>query len=332
MLISAWFGDAAWLRLLTPVSWVFTQGVKLRRRYLQSRRRWTAPVPVIVVGNITVGGAGKSPLVISLVDYLKAQGFKPGVISRGYGGHLETYPAEVTAMSSAGEVGDEPLMIFRRTECPVMVDPDRVRAAQALVADYDCDVIVSDDGLQHYALERQLEIVVVDGRRGFGNGLCFPAGPLREPVSRLEEVDLVVINGEATHVEELENSRFTEMKLQPTRLLNMTNAACENLKYLQGRAVHAVAGIADPQRFFNTLRLLGCEVVPHEFPDHHEYALSDIQFDDTLPIITTEKDAVKLKSLALGCDHDQYWYLEVAAELPAGVYNQILQKTGLTTG
>jgi len=332
MLVSAWFGDAAWLRLLTPVSWVFTQGVKLRRRYLQSRRRWSAPVPLIVVGNITVGGAGKSPLVISLVDYLKAQGFKPGVISRGYGGHLETYPAEVTATSSAGEVGDEPLMIFRRTECPVMVDPDRVRAAQALVADYDCDVIVSDDGLQHYALERQLEIVVVDGRRGFGNGLCFPAGPLREPVSRLEEVDLVVINGEATHVEELENSRFTEMKLQPTRLLNMTNGACENLEYLRGRAVHAVAGIADPQRFFNTLRLLGYEVVPHEFPDHHEYALSDIQFDDMLPIITTEKDAVKLKSLALGCDHDQYWYLEVAAELPAGVYNQILQKTGLTTG
>ena len=207
-----------------------------------------------------------------------------------------------------------------------------MRAVQELTSEHECDVVVCDDGLQHYALKRQIEIAVVDGQRGIGNGLCLPAGPLREPVSRLREVDMVVINGEGTKIKELLGTDFNEMKLQPTRLLNLVTGRQENLEFLMGRAVHAVVGIGHPERFFDSLSQLGCQVVPHEYPDHHNYQLSDVQFDDGLPVVMTEKDAVKIESIVLGCSHDQYWYLEVTAKLSADAYEQVLRKAGLITG
>ena len=332
MLLSAWYSDAFWLRLLTPVAWVYKKIVQWRKGYLLGRKRWKPSVPVIVVGNISVGGTGKSPLVISLANYLKSVGLKPGVVSRGYGGRADRYPAEVSTTSSAREVGDEPVMIFNRTCCAVVVDPDRVRAVQELIEDHECDVVISDDGLQHYALERKVEIAVVDGGRGFGNGLCFPAGPLREPVSRLREVDLVVINGEGTEFDELQETPCSEMKLQPTRLVNIATGREDTLENIEGRTVHAVVGIGHPSRFFETLKRLGCTVIPHEFPDHHDLRLSDIQFDDSLPVVMTEKDAVKLENISLACSYDQYWYLEVSAEIADEAYDLILRKAGLVTG
>jgi len=328
-LVRAWYSDAIWLRLLLPVSWIFSQAAFLRRSLLQSRQRWTAPVPVVVVGNITVGGSGKSPLVISLVDHMKSLGLRPGVVSRGYGGRSDNYPVEVTASSAASEVGDEPLMISRRTLCPVFVDPDRVKATQALLSEHDCDVVVSDDGLQHYALKRQVEIAVVDGTRLLGNGFCLPAGPLREPVSRLNEVDLIVVNGGSADNKHLKHLKFVTMNLRPIRLVNLLDGSEKSLNYLKGRVVHAVAGIAHPERFFDTLEGLGSQALSHSFPDHHDYELSDIIFNDMLPVVMTEKDAMKLEAVALACGHNQYWYLEVAGDLEGDSFEQVLRKAGL---
>ncbi len=329
-LVDAWYGDAAWLKMLSPVSWLYRQITGWRKTWLERRKDWRSPVPVIVVGNISVGGTGKSPLVIALVNYLLSQGYRPGVVSRGYGGKSRHYPLEVTSSSPADEVGDEPLMILRRTGAPVVVDPDRVAAAQYLLDQHDCDIVVSDDGLQHYALSRDIEIAVIDGARGLGNGLCLPAGPLREPPSRLADVDLVVVNGEQELPQGCQAKAFTSMTVTPTRLVNLTTGEAREPDSLSGVNIHAVAGISNPERFFASLSDLGCAFTPHQFPDHHAFCLADLDFSDDQMVVMTEKDAVKLDSLSL--EGTDYWYLEVNANFETAVFDNILASTGLVAG
>ncbi len=324
-LVNAWYDNAKWLGLLTPVAWLFTRLANIRRRKIVSKadRHWRAPVPTIIVGNINVGGTGKSPLVIWLVAQLMAAGYRPGIVSRGHGGRTH-YPFDVKLNSDPSATGDEALMLLRRTGCPVVVDPDRVSAAKFLLQQHDCDVIVADDGLQHYALDRDVEIVVMDGRRGLGNGLCLPAGPLREPVTRLSEVDFVVVNGPAKF--SLPYSTV-KMQLLPDVLIQLETGDSMPLDtQALGHTVHGVAGIGHPARFFDTLRDLGFEVIVHEFDDHHLYSLTDLMFNDSLPVIMTEKDAVKVSQLNSGLLHSNFWYLRINASMPEEFMPQLLHK------
>ncbi|MBO6701889.1 MAG: lipid A export permease/ATP-binding protein MsbA [Pseudomonadales bacterium] len=328
-LVDAWYGDSAWIRMLAPVSWLYRQMTEWRKSWLKRRTQWQSPVPVVVVGNISVGGTGKSPLVIGLVNHLLSLGYRPGVVSRGYGGKAPQYPMEVTRSSPAQEVGDEPLMIHRRTGVPVVVDPDRVEATQALLEQHEVDVVISDDGLQHYALPRDLEVAVIDGVRGIGNGLCLPAGPLREPPSRLKDVDLVVVNGVHELPQGCQAKAFTSMKVGPTRLVNLKTGEERAPSSLSGENIHAVVGISNPERFFTALTDLGCMITPHQFPDHHAFQASDIDFSDDRIVVMTEKDAVKLDSLSL--EGDDYWYLEVNAIFETSVFDALLKEAGLQT-
>lgn len=311
-LSQAWYSNAFWPKLMLPLSGLYTQIARSRRRRLQSGspRFWKAPVPVIVVGNINVGGTGKSPLVIWLVEQLQALGMHPGVVSRGYGGSASTYPLDVTASTDPRESGDEAVMIARRTECPVVVDPDRVAAVRSLLDRHECDIVITDDGLQHYALGRDIEIVVVDGERGLGNGLCLPAGPLREPPGRLSEVDFVVVNGEQKTDLPVPARR---MDLVPRAFVNMVTGERRELEF--DSVVHGVAGIGNPRRFFSTLKSLGLRVIEHPFADHHRFSLDELMFSDSLPIVMTEKDAIKVQKLGPAVIHEEFWYLEVATEV-----------------
>ncbi len=325
-LVDAWYGDVAWIKLLTPIAYLYRQLSSLRRSWLNKHRDWQSPVPIVVIGNISVGGTGKSPLVISLVEYLQQRGLKPGVVSRGYGGRSPYYPVEVNAVSSSDEVGDEPLMIYRRTGVPVVVDPDRVAAVQNLLANHDCDVVLSDDGLQHYAMPRHLEIAVIDGERGLGNGLCLPAGPLREPPSRLADVDLVVVNGASSLPAGCTARLTTEMTIAPTRLVNLSTREERAVTTLAGATVHAVAGISNPDRFFASLRSIGCTIEPHQFPDHHDFTAADVDFADDQLVIMTEKDAVKFDNQQLS--GSRYWYLEVNAVLDETIFETLFDEAG----
>lgn len=276
-----------------------------RRRYAYRNRRRCLPTPVIVVGNISVGGNGKTPLVIYLVERLRANGRAPGIVSRGYGGRANT-PQAVSPDSDPRQVGDEAVLLAGRCRCPVVVGKDRVAAAQALLLDYACDVVVADDGLQHYALARDIEIAVIDGQRRFGNGFCLPAGPLREPPRRLREVDWVVGNGSAKAGEIL-------MTLHAEHAHRLSEA--KESRALRGFRVpvHAIAGIGNPQRFFTTLREHGLTLYEHPFPDHHRFSAGDLDFGDDLPILMTEKDAVKCRPWA----SERCWYVPVCARLDA---------------
>jgi tetraacyldisaccharide 4'-kinase len=248
------------------------------------------PLAVIVVGNITVGGTGKTPLVIWLARWLRQSGYRPGIVTRGYGGRAREWPQAVHAASDPASVGDEPVLLARHTGCPVVADPDRVRAARTAMAG-GCDVIISDDGLQHYRLARDVEIAVLDGDRRFGNGRCLPAGPLREPVGRLAAVDACVTNGTAQAGE-------LAMQLVETRFRALDSDREWPVTEFRGRRAHAVAGIGNPQRFFDHLRRLGVEVIEHPFPDHCYFTAADVDFPDELPVLMTEKDAVKCASFA----------------------------------
>ena len=262
-------------------------------------------VPVIVVGNITVGGTGKTPLIIWLVEYLKELGYKPGVISRGYGGQEGNTPQQVRADSFPELVGDEPVLIAQRTEVPVAVSPKRYLAARELIQHKNCDIILSDDGLQHYGLHRDIEIAVIDGKRLFGNGFRLPAGPLREHPSRLRHVDMIVNNGsdgKNQHKMEYKGSELLSLKDDHVR---------KKLDKFTGRDVHAIAGIGNPESFFTLLKKYNLRVVKHAFPDHYQYHERDFSFEDDLPIIMTEKDAVKCREYA----KDNFWYLPIEADL-----------------
>ncbi|MDO8953546.1 MAG: tetraacyldisaccharide 4'-kinase [Gammaproteobacteria bacterium] len=316
-LVEYWYKGHFLLNCLRPLSWLFILIANLRCKLLQQQaRRVNIKVPIIVVGNLTVGGSGKTPFVIWLANMLKQHGYKPGIVSRGYGGQASEYPISVTAISSAENIGDEPLLIYKQTQCPVVVDPIRVNAMQYLLAQHRCDVVISDDGLQHYALPRDMEVVVIDGLRRFGNGYCLPAGPLREPVSRLKKADYLVCNGNGQGDE-------ISMTLAPSELINVKNPALRYpLQKLEHQAFFAVAGIGNPLRFFTLLERLGAKIETRIFPDHHLYQLSDLQDLLNKSVIMTEKDAVKCKEFA----GDNWWYLPVQAKLPEAFAERLLKR------
>ena len=293
--------------LLLPLGWVFRLAAGLRRLSyrLQLRRVVSLGVPVVVVGNISVGGTGKTPLVIWLSRYL-ARSFRPGVVCSGYGGRSRRWPQKARGDSDPGTVGDEAVLLAKRCGCPVAAGPDRAASARALIEHEGCNLILSDDGLQHLALARDIEIAVVDGVRRHGNGRCLPAGPLREPPSRLKRVDIVVTNGEAGRGE------FT-MRVRPWKAMrvNDDDAPPRDLHTFTRTPVHAVCAIGNPNRFFDTLRAARITVVPHPFTDHHHFSRSEIEFEDDWPVLMTEKDAVKCRRLA----DDRHWYVPVRAEL-----------------
>ena len=306
----AWYGELRWLsRALIPLAGLYCAVVALRHLAYRYRWRTAHPLaaPVIVVGNLTVGGTGKTPLVIALVEQLRRDGYRPGVISRGYGGRARHAPQTVMAQSDPRQVGDEPLLIAQRSGAPVVVCADRVAAGRQLLRDHAVDRIIADDGLQHRRLARQVEIVVIDGQRRFGNGHCLPAGPLREPTARLRSVDLRVANGMSYPGE-------YAMGLRPGLLTSLCDPARrEPLDAWRGRAVHAVAGIGHPERFFSMLEESGLIVIRHPLPDHHPLSAADLDFADAAPIVMTEKDAVKCRALAT----ERHWSLPIEAQLPA---------------
>ncbi|QTF94129.1 tetraacyldisaccharide 4'-kinase [Halomonas sp. BM-2019] len=311
--LAAAYAGSPWLVALWPLEALYRVAVARRRAAFAAGRRsaWRAPVPVIVVGNLTLGGTGKSPLVAWLVRHLAAQGWRPGILSRGYGGRSQAYPLRVDDHTPAAQCGDEPRMLADQTGVPVVADPDRPRGARRLLAE-GCDILISDDGLQHLALARDLELVVVDGARGFGNGRCLPAGPLREPLSRLASVDAVVINGAAVNgvARVAPPPGAFAMELAPQAWRRLDSAERQPLAPLPfAGAVHAVAGIGRPARFFETLAGLGVEAIPHPFGDHHAFRAEELAFGDGRPLVMTAKDAVKCRGLAPA----EGWVLEVAA-------------------
>ncbi len=295
-----WFEPSPVSAVLAPLAWLFRGVTWLRRVYWRSRSV-ACGVPVVVVGNLVVGGAGKTPLVIHLVQRAAGRGWSPGVVLRGYGGTAAHWPQWVTPHSDPQMVGDEAVLIARRTGRPVAAGPDRVAAARLLVA-AGCDLVISDDGLQHYRLRRDREIVVIDGDRGQGNRRCLPAGPLREPPGRLATVDLVIARGRAWPQA---NGRY-ELVSADFAAVGQTRTSPPPKP---GQRVHAVAGIGHPERFFATLRALGLDPVPHAFADHHVFSPADLAFEDALPVVMTEKDAVKCATFA----PPDCWYLPVSA-------------------
>ena len=309
--------------LLWPVSLLFSAVVRLRRWLYQTglRRSETLPVPVIVVGNISVGGTGKTPLVARLVELMREAGYTPGIVSRGYGGQSTEWPRQVAADGDPTLVGDEPVLLARRCRCAVVVGPDRVAAARLLLETYGCNLIISDDGLQHYRLRRDIEIAVVDGFRRLGNAACLPAGPLREPPSRLREVDFVVGNGAARGREYL-------MSLRGETAVNLDDPLITStLASFRQCTIHAVAGIGDPWRFFDHLRHARLRLIEHPFPDHHPFKPEDLQFREDLPVLMTEKDAIKCRGIAPA--RASCWYVPVSAQLDPEFEDQLLKRTAM---
>jgi tetraacyldisaccharide 4'-kinase len=314
-------GAIAWL--LWPVSLLFGVVISVRR-FLYKIRIFSSThpgIPVIVVGNLTAGGSGKTPLVLRVAEILKEHGWKPGIVSRGYGGSTQN-PVAATIASDPAEVGDEPILLARRSGCPVWVAPERVAACRVLRRENpECNVIVTDDGLQHYALRRDIEICVVDGK-GIGNGFLQPAGPLRERRSRLRSVDAVVAHG-APDVQGF------GMVLEGDKLVRFTDARdVRAAKSFAGQRVHAVAGIGDPKRFFLQLARFGLKVVPHPFPDHHAFRAEDFAFGDSDPVVMTEKDAVKCKRIVAGNPQAQFWVFPVSASLDSAFERWLLERLG----
>ncbi len=313
-----WSSKNALTVALLPLSWLFRGVVEVRRRWHRRRNRTQPrlPVPVIVVGNISVGGTGKTPLVIWLTERLQMQGYRPGVISRGYGGAAAGLPTLVDSESDPNLVGDEPVVIARRTRCPVAVAPRRNDAARALLNRYRCDTLISDDGLQHYGLIRDAEIAVIDSESGLGNGWCLPAGPLREPASRLREVDFIVARGV------LNQPLYYTMTLHGDLAVNVRDPGIQRpLLSFVGARIRAVAGIGAPRRFFAMLESCGLEIETHVFPDHHRFTARDIKFCDKRPVLMTEKDAVKCRAFA----QPHHWYVPVTAEVDEHLLREVIE-------
>lgn len=305
--------------LLWPLTLLFRLLATLRRAAFKAGwiETWHSPVPVIIIGNISVGGAGKTPLVIALCELLTDKGANVGIVARGYGGKAD-FPLDVSAQSDPAVVGDEPVLIAKRTGLPVVVCKSRVAAVKHLIANHKPDIVLSDDGLQHYALKRDIEIAVVDPVYRYGNGFCLPAGPLREPVSRLDSVDFTVYSATATiETEELRRG-YTLTGHMVVDICDETSK--RSLQSFSGSTVHAVAGIASPAKFFNYLRGFGIEIVEHSFADHAAFNHEDMQFGDDIPVIMTEKDQVKCQKF----DLHNTWYLPVSAVLEESLEQDIL--------
>lgn len=312
-----WYGKSMLSRLLIPLSWIFYGCVRLRRALYETGllKSVKLPVPVIVVGNITVGGTGKTPLIIWLADYLRQRGYRPGIISRGYGGRAGQWPQPVNQDSDPKRVGDEALLLARYSACPVVVGSSRVASAHMLLAKTDCNVILSDDGLQHYALQRDIEIAVIDGHRRFGNGALLPAGPLREPIGRLQRVDARVCNDGQPQTNEF------AMQMAATAAINLATGEQRRLDRFSSQSCHALAGIGNPERFFATLEKQGVLCDTAMFPDHYPYRRQDIDYNDNRPVLMTEKDAVKCTKFA----DARHWYVPVRAQVPEALGRRLLQ-------
>ncbi|HEX6992854.1 MAG TPA: tetraacyldisaccharide 4'-kinase [Gammaproteobacteria bacterium] len=324
-----WYGASAWRWALWPLSALFRALVSSRAAAYRGgvKRSVRLPVPVVVVGNVTVGGTGKTPFVIWLARELAARGHSPGIVTRGYRGRAAGSPLRVTAASSTDDAGDEPVLLAARTARPVVAAADRVAAAEALLDDVPgVDVLLSDDGLQHYRLARAFEIAVVDAARGFGNGLCLPAGPLREPVTRLATVDAVVVNdGSGVGPDDAPAEPRSAlrgipgdvprvpMRLAVTRVYRIADGIEASLDAFAGRTVHAVAGIGHPERFFRMLERAGIFVLRHPLPDHAPLRTEDLPREPAVPVLVTEKDAVKLR----GAAPDDVWCVTVDAVVGA---------------
>lgn len=315
----SWYGDKQWTQRLRPLSSLYKTVARLNKP--NPKDVHTSPLPVIVVGNITVGGAGKTPLVIHICELLQRKGWRPAVLSRGYKSTLEQYPHVIGNTDEAASVGDEPLMLSRRLNIPVCIDAQRSRGARLLFARQLCDVIVCDDGLQHYKLARDIEVAVLDGQRLLGNGLCLPAGPLREPATRLDDVDFIVCNGEPAHydigidaVMQIEVECFVNLK--SGQRLSLIDFVEKNA----GAPLHALAAIGNPDRFFGLLDHLGFVFDRNVFPDHHRFELGDLAFGDNKALLMTEKDAVKCNSIA----DENCWFMQVSAQLPEKFDEEII--------
>ncbi len=318
----SWYRPYSLSLLLLPITGLFCSIVCLRR--LAYQQGWLSSfvcnIPVIIVGNISVGGTGKTPVVIAIAQYLQSMGLKPAIISRGYGGKQPLQPIAVSSDSIASEVGDEALLLARRANCPVWIGRKRALVAQAVAQTTDCNIIVTDDGLQHYALARDIELAVIDAKRGHGNGFCLPAGPLREPISRLKQVDFVILNGTGAGLSNL--TADTQINYQMAKVLNVKAGLNmkRNLNDWQGKTVHAVAGIGHPQRFFQLFAPYKIDIIHHSFPDHHLYSEKELDFGDEHDIIMTEKDAVKCQLFAksnmyylpITVQFDQNWQHKLA--------------------
>ena len=312
-----WYEAAVTGWVLLPLSGIYWLLLKLRALFFRFGvyRSYKAHAPVVVVGNITAGGTGKTPTVIWLVNELREKGFTPGIVSRGYGGSKSGTSMRVDASSDPAVVGDEPVLLAQRGQCPVAVDSDRVQAAAMLVDD-GVDVIISDDGLQHLRLRRDFEICVIDGERGLGNRRLLPAGPLRELPSRLANVDQVLVNGST----DIPNA--IPFELQAIEACRLNGSLARSLQGFKDTTVHAVAGIGNPKRFFDLLRGFGIQVIEHSFPDHAVLTQADLQFGDDFEVFMTEKDAVKLgRKLS-----DRFWSVPVDLIMDTAESNALIQR------
>lgn len=322
-----WYRNSALQLILLPASWLFGALVALRRALYRSHilTSYRLPVPVIVIGNISVGGTGKTPLTLAFAQQLIEQGYHPMILSRGFGGTTEQQA--VSGNHTAAAVGDEPLLMAQRGICPVWIGRDRVATGlRALQAHPQCDVLLCDDGLQHYRLRRDMEIVVVDGVRRFGNGHLLPAGPLREPLSRLKTVDAIVVNGGTIALNQKIGTPQYSMQLSGTLFYNLKNPGkTASASDFQGLRLHAAAGIGHPQRFFDALISLGLSITPHAFPDHHPYMACDLQFNECDALLLTEKDAVKCTTFA----DDKFWVLRVNARIDPALIAHLIRKIPL---
>lgn len=324
MIESIWYKKSSWSFVLWPFSGVFRGILGIRKKLYQMglKKMVSYHCPIIVVGNITVGGTGKTPLVIALAQFFHSKGLNPAIITRGYKGQVK-FPQFANSNSDTKIIGDEALLLARRTNCPVVVCPDRVAAVYFLLKRTNCNVILSDDGLQHLALGRKLEIAVIDSCRGLGNGFLLPAGPLREPKSRLETVDFCVANGGNLGHMKLKN--LFDMHLQPEGIVNFKHGNVVDFQKLQrGKTIHAVAGIGNPGRFFTLLKAQGLTIIEHAFLDHHRFRQQDFSFlKENEYVIMTEKDAVKCEAFA----DERYWFVPVNAKLPKSFYEAIFERT-----
>lgn len=319
MIARIWSGESPLWLLLLPLSWLYglVSGLIRLCYRIGIKRAWRAPLPVVVVGNLTAGGNGKTPVVIWLVEQLAQRGIQAGVVSRGYGGKAERYPLLLTSHTTTEQAGDEPVLIFQRTGAPVAVSPNRSEAVQALLAAHPVDIVITDDGLQHYALARDKEIVVIDGVRRFGNGWWLPAGPMRERASRLRTVDAVIVNGGEALPGEI------PMRLIPGQAVNLLTGERQDVSQLP--ALVAMAGIGHPPRFFATLEQCGARLEARiPLADHQALSLADVDPLVTVNqnLIMTEKDAVKCRAFA----KPNWWYLPVDAELSGEKPELLLQE------
>jgi len=317
VLLKSWKKPTALTGVLRPFSHVYRGAFSLRKLAFEQGvlDSYRAPVPVIVVGNLTVGGTGKTPLVVHMVEALRKHGWSPGVISRGYAGAAPSYPLIVDAATDVAHSGDEPALIVRRTGVPMAVGADRKASIELLLSNHVIDVIVSDDGLQHLALERDIEVCLIDDAAEHENENLLPAGPYREPLTRLMSVDFIVRHG--GRVGNASNQFAMQLKASKPNAVSAENTR----KFNPNVAMHAVAGIGNPQRFFDTCESLGYKITPHPYPDHHDFEQDDIDFDEA-QVIMTEKDAVK----CVGIADNRHWYLPVDADIDASFVRAVAQR------